>query len=80
MRGSRQRRLSAKEPLGADREHDQEQNVSAQYLVLRTEVRAELLCDTERHPADERPPQRANAADDDRLEGVEQVDAAARRV
>lgn len=43
--------------LGSNRENDQEQNVSAEYLVLRIEVRAELLCDTEQHPADERAPQ-----------------------
>ncbi len=52
----------------------QEHEVSGEELVGRADLVAERLRDTQDDPADEGPPQRAEPADDDRLEREDQPD------
>src|SRR5471030_1543405 len=68
------------EAVGAQHQHHEECQMARQNLPLRIEDGADRLCDPEDYRAEQRPPEIAEPADDDRLEGVDQPVGSDRRV
>src|SRR5574338_190072 len=66
--------------VGPEAEHDQEGDMACQDLQVRLDRGADRLGDAENDRADQRAPHVAEAADDDRLEGIDQARRPDRRV
>ena len=69
----RRRRVFANRPCGPHEQHDQEDQVAGEDAPARRELGADRLRHAEHDAAHQRAPERAEAADDHRLEGEEQL-------